>query len=508
MSADEPNTLEDAAVSKGGRQKKLLAHLRPSVPDWRPIVKRAAGAIAAVAAVGAVLSGLTGYLLTYKTVGELLGHRPSVTSQSKPGSTSAPRLSIAVMPFDNLSGDASQDYFGNGIVENLTTDLSVNIANLLVIASGSSLTYKGQKIDTRQVGRELNVRYLLLGSVLRTGNQVRINARLIDAETGEQLWADRFDGDNANIFSLQDQITARISTSLRFAFVNVGVRQAQKHSNPDAFDMMLRAQAALIDERRLNINPRRQARDYYRKALALEPDNADAEIGLAGVLAENLSNSRSLAGASRPSPDQVTATRAEILELLQSASSTTAASSDAHRVRASLYVYDRKFDDARQELERALSINPNNVNALYLLAANYILSGMPEKALPVFDEHFIRTAGKIPGYRVPLRDWGSSYLLLGRWNEAAAKYQQALALLADPETSGGLAVALVKAGNREAAKAQYEIFREWYTARNGTPPTIKRLKDNSREWSPDPEFLKLYDATVLDGFRNLGTLEE
>lgn len=250
MSADEPQVIGETAPQPV-RRTPFLKRLAPRVPDWRPAAKRAAAVIAAVAAVGAVLGGLVGFWSTYKVVvGEWLGQKPAVVAQAKPDAAATfnpPGLSIALLPFDNLSGDASQDYYGDGIVENLTTELSVSIPNLLVIARVSAFSYKGQKLDPKQVGRELNVRYLLQGSAQRSDRSVRVNARLIDTETGEQIWAERFDGDTSNILALQDQIAARISNSLRFAFASIGGRQAQKRINPDAADLVLRAQAAHWD---------------------------------------------------------------------------------------------------------------------------------------------------------------------------------------------------------------------------------------------------------------------
>lgn len=513
MDADDVQSVQEnaPAEAKTGQSppttRGLKNALQQKAADWRPLARRIGAVVAALAAIGAVLSGLTGYWSTYKVVvAELFGVKPA--AQVRPvGSFEPPRLSIAVMPFDNLSGDPSQDYFGDGIVDNLTTDLSMNVSGLLVIAHGSTVAYKGQKIDPKQIGRELNVRYLLQGSVLRTGSQVRINARLVDTETGAQLWADRFDGDTSSIIGMQDQVTAAISTSLRVALVTVGVRQANTRSNPDAFDMVLRAQMALFDERWRNANPRKQTEVYYREALAIDPENTDAEMGLAGVLSENLVNSIALPVEARPSPAQVDAIRSEALGLLQKASRAGVDSPDAHVVRAHFYFYDHKLDDARSELERALAINPNSTIVLFNLAWCYYLSGAPDKAVPTFEQFYIRTAGREASARAALAIWGRSYLLLGRYDEAIQKLQQAQAVFSDPALSGAIAVASVEAG-KQGAKAQYDVFRRWYVDRYGTPPTIARLRNDSKLISQEPDFLKLYEASFIDGFRKLGMPEE
>jgi adenylate cyclase len=130
--------------------------------------------------------------------------------------TEAAHLSLVVLPFANLSGDTAQDYFADGITENLTTELS-RIGDILVIAGNTAFTYKGKNIDAREIGKELGVRYVLEGSVERDQNRVRVNAQLIDAETGAHLWADRFDEDMADLFKLQDEIVVRLARSLGFA---------------------------------------------------------------------------------------------------------------------------------------------------------------------------------------------------------------------------------------------------------------------------------------------------
>jgi Flp pilus assembly protein TadD len=385
--------------------------------------------------------------------------------------------------------------------------LSINIPNLIVIASGPSFIHKDQEIDPRQIGKELNVRYLLLGSVLRSSNQVRINARLVDADDGKQLWADRFDGDISNVLDLQDQVTSRISSSLRFTLPAVCARRAQRHNSEDAFDIMLRGQVALNDERRRGINPRKQAESYYRKATELESDNADTLTGLGLVLAENLFNSRFLPQAMRPSLEQVKATSAEADELLKKATRETPPSSDAHLARAFLDIYGHKFDDARHQLEQALAINPNDYFSLYLLSVDYEYLGMPEKALPIFSEIYRRTAGKVPAYDLTLLDWGQSLLLLAHWKDAIAKLQEAQAFRASPSVNGYLAIAYAQEGNLALAQSHFVTWRDWYTANSGAP-TIKGLAASSRESSDDSNYLKIVDATLLDGYRKLGVPEE
>jgi TolB-like protein len=153
----------------------------------------------------------------------------------------APRLSIVVLPFTNLNNDPDQQYFPDGITEDLTTDLS-RIANMFVISRNTAFTYQGKRVDTKQIGRELGVRYVLEGSVQRSVNHVRVNAQLINAETDAHLWAERFDGDTNDLFALQEEITSRIAIALGVELT--GAEAARPTEHPDALDYLLRGYAA------------------------------------------------------------------------------------------------------------------------------------------------------------------------------------------------------------------------------------------------------------------------
>ena len=158
--------------------------------------------------------------------------------------TEAAHLSIAVLPFTNLSSDPSQDYFADGITENLTTDLS-RVRNSFVIARNTAFTFKGKNSDAKEIGRQLGVRYVLEGSVQREQNKVRVNAQLIDAESGAHLWADRFEEDVANLFKLQDQVVARLANTLRYELVKAEAEKDVRSQNPDAIDLTMRGKALL-----------------------------------------------------------------------------------------------------------------------------------------------------------------------------------------------------------------------------------------------------------------------
>jgi TolB-like protein len=190
----------------------------------------------------------------------------------------AAHLSIVVLPFANLSGDAGQDYFADGITENLTTDLS-RLSGSFVIARNTAFTFKGKNADVRQIGKELGVRYVLEGSVQRDQNQVRVNAQLVDAESGGHLWAERFDKPLSNLFSMQDDIVASLASQLGVELMRSEARRAERTPNPDSMDLYFQGMAWLNKGR----NPANtaRARGFFERALALDPDNFDAAVGMA-----------------------------------------------------------------------------------------------------------------------------------------------------------------------------------------------------------------------------------
>jgi adenylate cyclase len=201
-----------------------------------------------------------------------------------PEKFAAPRLSIVVLPFKNLSSDSSQDYFADGVTENLTTDLS-RIRNSFVIARNTAFTFKGKAVDAKQITKELGVRYVLEGSVQRDQNRVRVNAQLIDGETGAHLWADRFQDDVADLFKLQDDVVARLANALSYELVRAEAEAGAHSKNPDAIDLNMRGLAAISEWARQpptkdNIVA---VRAWFDRALEIDPNNADALAGEAST---------------------------------------------------------------------------------------------------------------------------------------------------------------------------------------------------------------------------------
>jgi adenylate cyclase len=190
----------------------------------------------------------------------------------------AAHLSVVVLPFSNLSGDPTQDYFADGVTEDLTTDLS-RVRNSFVIARNTAFTYKGKAIDAKAIGKELGVRYVLEGSVQRDQNRVRVNAQLIDAESGAHIWADRFEADMADLFKLQDQVVAQLANALRYELSMAEATKAAGAQNPDAIDLAMRGWAVMPAF--TSKDQTDAARPLFEQALKIDPNNSEALAGKA-----------------------------------------------------------------------------------------------------------------------------------------------------------------------------------------------------------------------------------
>jgi TolB-like protein/class 3 adenylate cyclase len=209
--------------------------------------------------------------------------KPLAHSTQTTASSSAPRLSMVVLPFTNIGGDTAQDYFVDGVTESLTTDLS-RIAGSFVIARNSAFSYKGKSSEVRQIGRELNVRYVLEGSVQRGGNRLRVNVQLVDAETGNHLWAERFDKPIADLFDMQDEIVSRLANTLNAQLIAAEAHRAEYAPAPGPMDLYF--QGATWLNKGPSPENLAQARGCFERALALDAENVEALVGLASVDAQ------------------------------------------------------------------------------------------------------------------------------------------------------------------------------------------------------------------------------
>ena len=215
-----------------------------------------------------------------------VGQRPAAKPAPAPApeKSAPPRLSIVVLPFKNLSSDSSQDYFADGVTENLTTDLS-RIRNSFVIARNTAFTFKDKAVDAKQIAKELGVRYVLEGSVQRNQNRVRVNAQLIDGETGAHLWADRFQEDVADLFKLQDDVVARLANALSYELVRAEAETATRSKNPDSIDLVMRGRGAILHwaQQPPTKDGILAVRALFERALEIDPDDADALAGSANT---------------------------------------------------------------------------------------------------------------------------------------------------------------------------------------------------------------------------------
>ena len=326
----------------------LAKATKPAVAKQRSIfVPLAAGIVALI-----VVAGGAWYFLGV--------NRPAtVTSNAPAARTEAAHLSIVVLPFRNLSGDPSQDYFADGITENLTTDLS-RIRNSFVIARNTAFTFKGKNIDTKEISKELAVRYVLEGSVQRDQNHVRVNAQLIDGETGAHLWADRFEESITDLFKLQDQVVARLANTLGSELVKAEAEKSTHSGNPDAIDLTMRGWAILNQPQSVaDKDSLANALDLFEQALKLDPNNVDALVGAAAVERDDY-----VFKGMDEKPGQI----AKIEELLAKAIRIDPTNARAYMVRARLYRVTKRNQEAVEAGQTAVRLNPNYALAYAQLA--------------------------------------------------------------------------------------------------------------------------------------------
>ena len=212
--------------------------------------------------------------------------KAKLATNSAPEKSAPPRLSIVVLPFANMGGDHEQEHFVDGVTESLTTDLS-RIRGAYVVARNTAFTYKGKPLDVKTVGRELNVRYVLEGSVQRGGNRMRVNVQLIDATAGNHLWAERFDKPLADLFEMQDEIVARLAGALNAQLVAAEARRAETAPNPNSTDLYFQGLAWF--NKGWTPDNLAQARSFFDRALLADPNNVDALVGSARADAVNAS---------------------------------------------------------------------------------------------------------------------------------------------------------------------------------------------------------------------------
>ena len=354
--------------------------------------------------------------------------------------------SIAVLPFTNMSGDPEQEYFSDGISEDVITDLS-KIAGLMVISRNSSFTYKGRPVDTRAVGRDLGVRSVLEGSVRRAGNRVRVTAQLIDAASGGHLWAERYDRDLTDLFAVQDDVTRRIVEALKLALSPAEkTRIADSGTrNIDAYDCFLRGREFLLGETK-NRDKFERSITFFMRALEIDSNYSRAYAGLGWAYVYDYQN--------RWSDDF------NISLALAKSNANQAIKTDPNeplgRILASLVAtFEKDFTGAKSEADIALSLNPNSSEALACLGNICTFSGRPSDAIPLIE----RAMRLDPVYSQQyLHLLGVASLLAGKFENAAALLRQRILLV--PRTDFTRAVLVSALGHLGEVEEARRVWRE------------------------------------------------
>jgi adenylate cyclase len=293
--------------------------------------------------------------------------RPAQVKQ--PVASTPPRLSIVVLPFANLGGDPEQEYFVDGVTESLTTDLS-RITGSFVIGRNTAFTYKGKHADLKQIGRELNVRYVLEGSVQRSGNRLRVNVQLIDADTGTHLWAERFDKPVADLFDMQDEIVARLANTLGYELVRAEAQKSTRSSNLDAIDLTMRGWAILWQPTTKESTA--SARGYFDRALQIDPQNAQAMVGFAYARMRAI-----VFGWINADED----TYAALLDLLTKATAVNPNYAFAYYVKSQVLLQTRHLPEMLEAAQTAVALDPNAPYAYFAMGQAEARLGRAEQSI-------------------------------------------------------------------------------------------------------------------------------
>jgi adenylate cyclase len=458
----------------------------PSLPAGPPSRRWRAATLAAASAV--LIVAVAAWWL-WSAGGPLPPAGPSALATAPTAAT--PRLSIAVLPFVNLSNDPAQEYLADGITEDLTTDLS-RIEDSFVIARNTAFTYKNKPVEAKQVGRQLGVRYVLEGSVRRLGNQVRINVQLVDAETGAHLWAERFDRDAQELLGLETEITGRISRSVRARMVAAEAGRMTAH--PDAQDYILRGRAALAKP----VAPATsdEAIGFFERALVLDPAAVRAQIGLASALISRVLDEFST------SPETDLQRAEGLLERALAAAPNTAW---PHYVKGQLLRAKGLCSEAIPEYEAAIALDRNSAPSYGWLGWCKFLTGEVDKTIAL-EQQAIRLSPQDRSIAAWYGRIGMVHLLEGRTREAVLWLEKARSSYSQQRREPvyiNAWLAAAHALNGEEARARAELEEAW---KNGFRRTIATLQDDS--WYANPKVRAMAGATYFVGLRKAGMPDE
>jgi TolB-like protein/predicted Zn-dependent protease len=348
--------------------------------------------------------------------------------------------SVAVLPFDNLSGDPEQEYFSDGLTEDIITGLSKS-PDLFVISRNSTFVYKGKSVDSRQVGKELGVNYLLEGSVRKSGTRIRVTAQLIDTTQGSHVWAERYDRELADIFAVQDEIVESILGTLCGSIGKLAelARSRAMQKGPakmEAYDYFLRGREYHLRFDATDMEFAK-ARDMFEKAIELDPDGPHAYLGLASFHIRMIRR-----GYSDSPADALN----QVSELTRKAVVLAGPSAASHRALGVVCLQKRQFGQAKSHFERALALNPNDAYLLADVANFWCHLGRAEEAIEI-----LKKAMRLnPNYP----DWYSRTLAFALFT--ARQYDETLQVLEktpSPQSRRLLSATYAQAGRLEQAGA-------------------------------------------------------
>jgi len=422
------------------------------------------------------------YALNTGSAGAATAPHAFATEKSDP-----PRLSIVVLPFANLGGDPEQDYFVDGVTESLTTDLS-RISGSFVIGRNTAYSYKGRHADLKQIGRELNVRYVLEGSVQRSGNRLRVNVQLIDAQTSAHLWAERFDKPVADLFDMQDEIVARLANQLGTQLIAAEARRAERAPHPDSTDLYFQGMACLnkgwIPEHV------EAASVLFERALKRDPGNIEASIGTA--FADYV---RCIAFLVNDRTQPLAAAEATVTKVLSQAPD----HAFAHFCLGRIQIHTNRAALGIAECERALALDRNLAGAHALIGvAKYFLGRAEENEAHINEALRLSPRDTIAYLWMAIA--GLAKILIGRDQEAVAWLRRAIETKRNYAPAHfWLAAALANLGQLNQARAVTQAGLALDPAFSLSPVLMDRSSDN-------PTYLAQLER-IIDGMRKAGVPE-
>ena len=368
-----------------------------------------------------------------------VGARPATAPASE--KSAPPRLSMVVLPFANIGGDPEQEHFVDGVTESLTTDLS-RIRGAVVIARNTAFTYKGKPLDVKTIRRELRVRYVLEGSVQRSGNRMRVNVQLIDAETGNHLWAERFDKPLADLFDMQDEIVARVAGALNAQLVAAEARRAEQTPHPDSMDLYFQGLAWL--NKGLTPDHVARARSFFDLALTADPENVEALIGSAWA---------DVADGTNLSVTDPTAAFAAAEAKLTKALSSVPDHARAHMSLGFVDIRTKRAAEGIAEFEHALALDRNLADAHSGIGFGKIFIGRAEET-EAYTVEALRLSPRDTLTYLWMTRAGIAKNYLGNWDQAAAWFRRAIEANRNyPTPYFLLAAALAQLGRLDEARS-------------------------------------------------------